>query len=202
MKWYAKPVEVLRRQGSISMEKPRQLAFELAMGAADLAGVEPPAGLEELSTAEVLRIASHALALAQGRVQSLNHRIDVLEKATVARDSDAEPLRPALADVVKDPPEIAADLIEIFDHLASRPDDPARRWLENRLSRIAMKCEISWIDDSGPVDLTKHEIIGVRPATDGNRPGDIAVTIRPGYLQRGRIIRAQQVIAFAEDHGS
>jgi hypothetical protein len=200
MKWYAKLLELFRRQAPINLEKSRQLAFVVTLGAADLAGIEPPDGLEDMNTAEVLRVASRGLVLAQARVQRLNQQVDLLQRAATAGATESAPR--LLADVTMDSPDIAGDIIEILDHLASWPKDSARRWLEDRLGRIAMKCEISWIEDSGPLDLTRHEVIGVQRATDAHQPGDIAATIRPGYSQYGRVIRPQQVIAFAEDHDS
>lgn len=201
MKWYARPVEMLRRQGSINVQTVRPAAFEVMIGAADVAGLEAPADLEDMTTADVLHLASHALSLAQARIQDLNQKIEVLQQAALDK---ADGTRDAGPDgrVAEHQPNIAVDLIEIFDHLASRPDDAARRWLENRMGRIARKCELHWIDDTGSVDLSRHEVIGVRPATGGRRPGDIAATVRPGYSQHGRIVRAQQVIAFAEDDGA
>lgn len=191
---------MLRRQGSINVQTVRPVAFEVMIGAADVAGLQAPADLEDMTTAEVLHLASHALSLAQARIQNLNQKYEALQQVALDKADGTRDAGPGVGGTDHQP-DIASDVIEIFDHLASRPDDAARRWLENRLGRIARKCELHWIDDTGPVDLRRHEVIGVRPAT-GHHPGDIAATVRLGYSQHGRIVRAQQVIVFAEDESA
>jgi hypothetical protein len=41
--------------------------------------------------------------------------------------------------------------------------------------------------------------VGTRPAAEGDVANSIATTVRPGYLHEGRLIRPQQVVAYAGD---
>jgi molecular chaperone GrpE (heat shock protein) len=181
MNWCTRLLALLRGPRSASLQAIRELAVDVSVSAANLAGQDTPAELGDLTTAEVLQATSHSLQLARARIQQLTQQAE--------SHPQADP----------HPPDIAADLIEILDQLALQPDDPARRWLESRLSRVAGKCEICRIDDSGSVDHTRHEVVGVQRATGAERPGDIAARIRPGYSWRGRILRAEQVVAFRGD---
>ncbi|MFC0602412.1 nucleotide exchange factor GrpE [Streptomyces palmae] len=108
------------------------------------------------------------------------------------------------------PHPVVPELLVLADWLAdltkqgAEETDPeqaatALRWLDGRLIRLFALCDVADLHDEGPVDPVRHEIVGSRPADDGRPAGSIARTVRHGYVWRGRVLRRQQVIMYAEE---
>ncbi|MEO3788019.1 hypothetical protein ABGB12_32230 [Actinocorallia sp. B10E7] len=103
------------------------------------------------------------------------------------------------------PPVVVHELIMLSDRLLDLDDADAGRleglvpWLAERTAVMLGRCEAVRLDERGAVDLTRHEVVGSRPAPSGELAGHIAVTVRPGYTWRGLLVRPQQVIAYLEE---
>ncbi len=104
------------------------------------------------------------------------------------------------------PPSAVRELVSVADRLAdltgsAAPADPQQtavvlRWLESRAQSVLTAHGVVRIDDSGPVDVRRHEVVARRAAPSAELTDQIAQTIRPGYAWRGAPLRPQQVIAY------
>jgi molecular chaperone GrpE (heat shock protein) len=104
------------------------------------------------------------------------------------------------------PPKIVRELIRVMDGLvdlieggaAHEPDRAATalNWLHGRGEALLASCDVVRIDDSGPVDLLRQEVVDGRPTPAGDLVDQIADTVRPGYSWHGLLIRPQQVVAY------
>ena len=115
----------------------------------------------------------------------------------------ASPARPAAA--AGPSPDIVRGLIGLADillDLTERPTgpEPGLRTLllvQRRVDRLLTACGVRIVADEGLVTPARHEVVGTRPADEKGAEGWIAATIRRGYLHDDRLIRPQQVVAFA-----
>lgn len=103
---------------------------------------------------------------------------------------------------------VVRSLISLADDLAGLArgtsgdgtGDRALRLARWRVDQALAECGVQAVDDGGPVDPGRHEVVGSRPADAGGTAGWIAATIRPGYLAAdGELIRPQQVVAYSAD---
>jgi hypothetical protein len=104
------------------------------------------------------------------------------------------------------PPKVVSELIRVTDGLtdlieggaAHEPERAATalHWLHGRAEALLASCEVVRIDDSGQVDLLRHEVVDIRPAPAGDLVDQIADTVRPGYSWHGSLLRPQQVVAY------
>ncbi|MFH8369989.1 nucleotide exchange factor GrpE [Streptomyces sp. NPDC018031] len=122
-----------------------------------------------------------------------------LRAEELIRRADAEHPHPVVPELL-----LLADWLGDLLRDDGRPAEPeqaqiALRWLDGRLIRLFAVCEVADLHDEGPVDPARHEIVGRRPADDGRPVGSIAETVRHGFVWRGRVLRPQQVIVYAED---
>ncbi len=182
-------------------ETTRYLAFEVMMLAADLAGQDASAELEQSNTAAILQDARGFVKVARERSHELELQLAALrDENTLLRGAHATTPKPEHRShaASQDPPMIARDLIEIADRLASQPDQPIIRWVASRAAQMMKQCEIYPIIDDGPVDPTRHEVVEVRAAADPRVADHIAETARPGYRWRDQILRPQQIIAYVK----
>jgi molecular chaperone GrpE (heat shock protein) len=62
-------------------------------------------------------------------------------------------------------------------------------------------CEVTVIDDTGPLDPMRHEVVAGRECAADGPVDQIAETVRPGYAWRGELLRPQQVIAYVPSEG-
>ncbi|MEU6380432.1 nucleotide exchange factor GrpE [Streptomyces sp. NPDC046909] len=136
-------------------------------------------------------------ARAAEEVAELRGRLD-------AQAESASRLR-ALQEAADRPPPVAAVLVRMADQLADLRAsveagtlDAATllRWLDRRLPELHAEVGIETVDDEGPLDLTRHEVLETRPGGDAPR---ILSTVRPGYRWRDHVLRPQQVIAETGD---
>jgi molecular chaperone GrpE (heat shock protein) len=106
------------------------------------------------------------------------------------------------------PPPVARELIGVADRLvdltgAGAPQDgeqvgAALRWMRSRTEALLSACDVVRIEDGGPVDFQRHEVLGNRAAPNDDLLDHIADTVRPGYAWHGSVLRPQQVIAYVE----
>ncbi len=100
---------------------------------------------------------------------------------------------------------VIRSLISLADDLAGLADlaagdggnDRTLRLAQWRVDQVLAQRGVQAVSDEGPVDPGRHEVVGSRPASAGGPPGWIAATIRRGYLSGDRLIRPQQVVAYA-----
>ena len=65
------------------------------------------------------------------------------------------------------------------------------------MDRLLADCGVRIMREEGPVVPARHEVVGARPAGEDGAEGWIAATVRRGYLHGDRLIRPQQVVAYA-----
>jgi molecular chaperone GrpE (heat shock protein) len=104
------------------------------------------------------------------------------------------------------PPPVIRELVSVADTLAdligsdawsdSRGAETALRWFEERTAALLGMCDVTRIEDSGQLDLRRHEVVASRAAPSKELPDQIADTVRPGYAWHGSLLRPQQVIAY------
>lgn len=107
---------------------------------------------------------------------------------------------------VEKPPLIVSELIHVADRLedltgAAAPADAeqaalALRWLSRRARELLAVCDTVRFEDAGRVDSHRQTVVATRPAPTEPQVDEIAVTVRPGYLWRDRLLRPQQVIGY------
>jgi hypothetical protein len=108
-----------------------------------------------------------------------------------------------------EPPRVVRELIRLADglpdltgdHAAAAPvrADELARWLETRTQALLKACDVELVEDNGPLDLQRHEVIATRAAPASDLVHHIADTARPGYSWHGRLIRPQQVVVYTTD---
>lgn len=189
------------RRGSPSPETVRQLAFEVMMLAATLAG-EDDASVEpqRVSSAALLGTARDLLNIAGQHSRDVNRELAALraENARLRHAAETAKVGKGDLDVQSNPPVIARELIGIADRLAHQRGNPAVQWLDNSVARLLEQSEIYPIEDIGKVDPTRHEVIEVRGVTESDLVNHIAATVRRGYGWRGQILRPQEVVAYVK----
>jgi hypothetical protein len=123
------------------------------------------------------------------------------EEAPAAEETLAADEAPA----VEPPPDVIRDLIGLADDLlaltekasGAGPSPRTLQLLQRRVDRLLNACGVRILGENGPVVASRHEVVGVRPAGADDTEGWIASTVRRGYLHGDRLIRAQQVVAYA-----
>lgn len=110
-----------------------------------------------------------------------------------------------------EPPAIVRELIRLADRLpdltgGNTPADPEQaaglaRWLEGRAQSLLTACDVTRIEETGALDLSRHEVVGTRTAPADQMVQHIADTVRPGYSWHGRLLRPQQVVAYVAHQG-
>jgi len=73
--------------------------------------------------------------------------------------------------------------------------------MRRSLDELMAQCDVSLIQLDGPVRLPEHEVIAVKETADRSLVHHVAETLRPGVRWRGRMIRAQQVVAYVHEDG-
>jgi molecular chaperone GrpE (heat shock protein) len=104
------------------------------------------------------------------------------------------------------PPPVIRELVSMADTLTDLINngvwsDPggaetALRWFEERGAALLGMCDVTRIEDSGQLDLRRHEVVASRAAPSDEFADQIADTVRPGYAWHGSLLRPQQVIAY------
>ena len=186
------------RSGSASPEPLRQLAFEVMMHAATLAGEDDAVIEPEHMITPILLTAARSYLLSAGQqARDARHELAALRAENARlRQAIARDPRTVASGAEADPPAIARELIAMSDRLAQQNGDQRLRWLEVAVARLFERSEIYRIDDDGEVDPTRHEVVEMRPATDDAIVNHIAATVRPGYAWRRQILRPQEVVAY------
>lgn len=190
------PLDFVRQRRS--GESTRRLALDVAVRAADLTDRRVPDDWEHLGAQGLLEAARTSLTAAAERIREDERRLAALRED---RATDPRPKAEA-TDRPVSPPPIARELIEVADRLAvldsdDREDRPAvTTWLEGRITEMLRGCEVLPIREEGPVNPSRHEVVGVRPAPEDEHDGRIAETVRPGYKWRDQVLRPQQVVAY------
>jgi hypothetical protein len=103
-------------------------------------------------------------------------------------------------------PPAAAPLIGLLDRLAeltvapgSPTDtrrDPILDWVRRSVLTALAASGVTPVEDSGPVDPARHNVVATRDDLSGLRCGAIAETVRPGYLWGEALLRHQEVVAY------
>ncbi|MFE7835010.1 hypothetical protein ACFU53_02720 [Streptomyces sp. NPDC057474] len=109
-------------------------------------------------------------------------------------------------------PAVAAPLIRLLDRVAELPSsaaaagsagsaeghprDPVLDWVRRSVLAALTASGVTPVEDSGPVDPTRHNVVATRADPSGLRCGAIAETVRPGYLWGEAVLRHQEVVAF------
>ena len=158
-----------------------------------------------------------------GRTLIRTRQLDELQAAFAALQSKTAELEAELAVVretasdntgnrdddsagTSSPPKVVRELIRVTDGLMDLIEGGAAReperaataldWLRRRAEALLVSCDVVRIDDSGPIDLFRQEVVDSRPAPAGDLVDQIADTVRPGYSWHGSLIRPQQVVAY------
>jgi hypothetical protein len=187
------------RRGSPTPETVRQLAFEVVMLAAALAGEEgAPVEPERVNAAALLGTARGLLDIASQRGRDMHRELAALraENAALRHAVETTKTSQGTADALPAPPAISRELIGIADRCANQRDNLDVRWLNSSITRLLEQSGIYPIEDDGEVDPTRHEVIEVRGVTQSDLVNHIAATVRPGYAWRGQILRPQEVVAY------
>lgn len=172
----------------ISARKLERLRAEVASSAAQTAAAR----------AELARVREECEARAAELAGQLRAAQDLLARRPAARP----------AATTAGPPPVARELIGVADRLvdltgAGTPRDgeqvlAALRWMQSRTDALLSACDVERIEDSGPVDFQRHEVLGSRAAPEEDLLDHIADTVRPGYAWHGSVLRPQQVIAYVD----
>jgi molecular chaperone GrpE (heat shock protein) len=145
----------------------------------------------------------------QAEFAALQHKTAELEKELAvvretARDNTGNRADGGVG--TPSPPKVVHELIRVTDGLtdlieggaAQEPEraTTALDWLHRRVEALLVSCDVTRIDDSGPVDLLRQEVVDSRPTPTADLVDQIADTVRPGYSWHGSLIRPQQVVAY------
>jgi len=103
-----------------------------------------------------------------------------------------------------DQESVARSLISLADDLAGLADRASGEGAGGRTLRLAQwrvdqvlaECGVEAVNDEGPVDPSRHEVVGSRSPAGEGTAGWIAATVRRGYLMDGQLMRPQQVVAY------
>jgi len=131
----------------------------------------------------------------------------------VTPPAPVSPKRPPVARPAA--PAAAAPLIGLLDRLAELPADPGFRdspdsldspdgarpdpvlaWVRRTVLAALAASGVTPVDDSGPVDPARHNIVATRDDPSGRHCGAIAETVRPGYVWGEELLRHQEVVAY------
>lgn len=113
-------------------------------------------------------------------------------------------------------PAAAAPLILLLDRLAELPPpapaagtapgvsggdgggsaDPVLGWVRRSVLAALAASGVDPVEDRGPVDPTRHNVVATRADPSGLRGGTIAETVRPGYLWGEAVLRHQEVVVY------
>jgi hypothetical protein len=129
------------------------------------------------------------------------------ESLTAADDTLAagEVPAPEGTPAVEPPPDMIRDLIGLADDLLAltgkAPDAGSSprtlHLLQRRVDRLLNDCGVQILGENGPVLASRHQVVGVQPPGADDTEGWIASTVRRGYMHGDRLIRPQQVVAYA-----
>lgn len=158
------------------------------------------------------------LCLAQGELRTAQEKHALLARTTCnmgnssqahqsASHAPAAPTQFPLGEVrPAGPPPVVHELVGVADRLvdltgSGAPSDPqqasaALSWLELRTQTLLAACDVLRIEDRGPLDLHRHQVVASRAAPSDDLVDQIADTIRPGYAWHGSLLRPQQVVAY------
>jgi hypothetical protein len=163
---------------------------------------------------EVLR---HARRIARSKEEPAVREDDLTTVLEAARSALAEvgsagagsvaPERQPMDSAPPDanPSPLVMELIRLRDMVLAAGGDGARaeaadpglvQALYRRLGQILEREGVTPLEAGGPFDETCQEAVDTLPTDDPGRDEHIGVTIRPGYLLRGRLIRRQQVTVY------
>ena len=98
------------------------------------------------------------------------------------------------------PTATATELMRVLDRVSvaaasgGRGADPLLVWLRYRLVALLAGEGVSLIEDQGPFDVARHEVVDTRSTDDPDLAQRISGTVRPGYEQAGIVLRPQQVV--------
>jgi hypothetical protein len=150
-----------------------------------------------------LRAAQDELAAPERTIRS---RGDSSQAEQPTRDTAAPGQFPPGEAGAAGPPPVVQELVNMADQLVDltgggAPSDPqqasaALRWLGLRTQTLLAVCDVVRIEDSGPLDLQRHQVVACRAAPGDDLVDQIADTIRPGYAWHGSLLRPQQVIVY------
>jgi molecular chaperone GrpE (heat shock protein) len=179
-------------------------------------GREPERGqlTEQLrSQAEQLRSENEQLSLqlatlARERDEAVEAAAEARKQAEKAEaDLNRRPSTPSPAAGLDQVSWTAKELVVITDRLTdiihAGPVDPQRtmtiiQWVNETIGDLLARCGVVTINDDGPVDPRRHEVVEVLPAPSPELADHIAETVQPGYELHGALIRTQRVIAYTE----
>jgi hypothetical protein len=163
--------------------------------------------LQEESQAQVAEL-TRQLRAAQGEravLEQAAHDTRDSSQAKLPAPVDDAQYSPAGVDAAG-PPAIVRELVNVADRLVDltgvgAPSDPEQasavlRWLEVRTQVMLAACGVVRVEDSGSLDLHRHQVVVSRAAPDKDLVDQIADTVRPGYAWHGSLLRPQQVIAY------
>jgi molecular chaperone GrpE (heat shock protein) len=167
---------------------------------------EQLAELRDRSQAEVdeltERLRSTKAELESTAAQLASTAADLRAARAQTREAPATPTRRGQAG----PPPVIRELVSVADMLVgligggvwSDPDgaETALRWFEERTAALLAMCDVTRIEDSGQLDLRRHEVVASRTTPSEELADQIADTVRPGYAWHGSLLRPQQVIAY------
>ena len=170
----------------------------------DTLSAAKPADSPEM-TAQLRRMDEHLMALRN--TESVNHRLfnNLHQELKSYRDN-------FLRDSLQKP--FIRDLIVLFDDLSSlatqmqntAPPPEAKRgamtqWCENlensihSVVEIMNRMEVNEIEPKETVDRTLHKVVSYEPADFVEDDGRIVMRVRRGFLWRGQVLRAEEVVA-------
>lgn len=179
----------------------QEQAEKTAAQAAAIAGMPgPPPGQEPTELLQGIRLALAAVAEAMANQDRELARLRALP-TSASVPASRPPTRAALT---------LADLRDRLRVLASSPGNPADRdvangrddssqlgWVIERLDEALRQLGVAEYQDTGPVDLGRHQVVDRRPADSQHPSGTIASSVRSGLLLSGDVLRPQQVVVYA-----
>jgi molecular chaperone GrpE (heat shock protein) len=174
------------------------------------------------------QVARHAVAVAGGAVPqegcSLEESLATIDTAlsalAEARENSVREVQRLIAaganqnQVAHVPPKSALLLAELRDRLRVLADEDKEgvqgtgsgtgtgtgtlRWVIARLDEVLEELEVREFADDGAVNVQRHQIVARRAADPAHPVGTIARSVLPGLTLAGALLRAQQVIVYAD----
>jgi len=167
----------------------------------ELDHLQEQARLQGESRARVTELASK-LSTAQDDLRATQARLRTAEESLRAAGEQTRARRQGRP---ADPPPMARELIGMADRLVDLagdtpsdpvPPDAVLRWFGRQTEALLAQCDVVRIEDSGQLDLRRHEVVASRPAPGDDLVDQIADTVLPGYAWHGSLLRPQQVIVY------
>ncbi|MFN8439858.1 MAG: nucleotide exchange factor GrpE [Caldilineaceae bacterium] len=187
------------------MEQENQMVEEVHQSDSAEKSVEETAAAESASneTETLITMLKQELEAEQAKVRELDDKLKrtIAESMNMRKRMDkqlADSIDRASAHIIGRLLPILDDLDLAFRNLPSGLNDEQSAWvggfrqIQKKLELLLEEQNVVKFSDTGMLDPTRHEAILSEPH-EQIESGHIIETIRPGYEQKGRIIRAALV---------